>query len=93
MDHQILATTSPPPRPNLPSSKHVLPPRLPKPRCHHLQRPQSDQNSISGIVLLLDYAEETIAGADDGAIGTVDGGIGYGEGIAHGYAGSFLLDG
>mmetsp|Transcript_24039 Transcript_24039/g.41189 ORF Transcript_24039/g.41189 Transcript_24039/m.41189 type:complete len:237 (+) Transcript_24039:410-1120(+) len=91
MDFPIMDPSSPPSRNHLPHTKHVLSPCLPKPRCHHLQCAQPDQNSI-GRPLLLPFAEEeTIHGTNVGSFATLDGGTGHGGSAPDGCAPSLLL--
>ena len=92
MDRPVMDPSSSPPSPNLPNPKHVFPPRLSKSRCHYLQCTQSNQNTQCGTMLLFNHVKETIYSANDGIVGTIDGGVGYGESVADGYAFAFVLD-
>mmetsp|Transcript_3319 Transcript_3319/g.7314 ORF Transcript_3319/g.7314 Transcript_3319/m.7314 type:complete len:232 (+) Transcript_3319:491-1186(+) len=84
MDHYLLASPISATRHDLPYSKHVLSPRLPKSRCHHLQRTQSDENPLGGTLLLFAIREKAIVHADVGIDFITGGGVGHGGGVAFG---------
>mmetsp|Transcript_41552 Transcript_41552/g.88536 ORF Transcript_41552/g.88536 Transcript_41552/m.88536 type:complete len:270 (-) Transcript_41552:314-1123(-) len=94
MDPNVLAPPGAPPCDDLPRPKHVLPPRLPEPRRHHVQRPQPDQNAVGGALLLPDHEKETIVVANVLPFLAPGGGAGHGGNSAHGRPGipPFVLD-
>lgn len=92
LDNHVLATTIPPPCHHLSHSKHVLTDCVSKPRCHNVQCPESDQNSLGGIVLLLPYEKETILIANAGSFASLNVSVDHGESSANGYTDAFVLD-